>query len=177
NALTCDKQKIAIPKNSKTLTLICTSLNGDKKAEFLLDNEAVKKLIPDAYERIARWDMYDFKETARIKDCSVALESTHCHKDGEDIIAKLVYFFAITFDVTGKKELVLPKDSDILVLSAVASTKELTEIKTPVLEEVPKRKFTFKMTDEEKQNYKFERRKRSLHDQGFYERKNWGKSY
>ena len=32
-------------------------------------------------------------------------------------------------------------------------------------------------TEEEKQNYKFERRKRSLHDQGFYERKNWGKNY
>lgn len=177
NALTCDKQKIAIPKNSKTLTLICTSLNGDKKAEFLLDNETVKKLIPDAYERIARWDMYDFKETARIKDCSVAYESTHCHKDGEDVIAKLVYFFAITFDVTGKKEFVLPKDSDILILSAVASDNELAQIKTPLLEEVPKRKFTFKMTEEEKQNYKFERRKRSLHDQGFYERKNWGKNY
>jgi hypothetical protein len=121
--------------------------------------------------------MYDFRETAKIKDCSVAFESTHCHKDGEDVFAKLVYFFAITFDVTGKKELVLPSDKDIIILSAVASDSELTEIKTPLLEEVPKRKFTFKMTDEEKQNYKFERRKSSMNDKAFYERKGWGKDY
>ncbi len=177
NVLTCNKQKIAIPEKSKKLTLICASLNGDKKAEFVVDNEAVNKFIPDAFKRVARWDMYDFKETAKIKDCSVAFESTHCHKNGEDIIAKLVYFFAVTFDVTDKKELVLPEDNNIIILSAVASNKELAEIKTPLLEEVPKRKFTFRMTEEEKQNYKFERRKRSLHDQGFFERKNWGKDY
>jgi alpha-mannosidase len=177
NVLTCNKQKIAIPENSKKLTLICASLGGDKNAEFNIDGETVKKFIPDAFERIARWDMYDFKETARIKDCSVAFESTHCHKDGEDVFAKLVYFFAIAFDVKGKNELVLPEDSDILILSAVASDSELVEIKTPLLEEVPKRKFTFKMTDEEKQNYKFERRKSSMNDKAFHERKGWVKDY
>ena len=177
NALSCNKQKIAIPENSKKLTLVCASFTEDKNAEFIIDNEAVKKLIPNAFERVARWDMYDFRETAKIKDCSVAFESTHCHKDGEDVFAKLVYFFAITFDVTGKKELILPDDSDILVLSAVASNSELTEIKTPLLEEVPKRKFTFKMTEEEKQNYKFERQKKNLHDKENFNRKGWGKDY
>ena len=177
NVLTCKKQKIAVPENSKKLTVICTSLNGDKKSDFTLDNETVTKFIPDAFERVARWDMYDFRETARIKDCSVAYESTHCHKDGEDVIAKLLYFFAVTFDVTDKKELILPDDSDILILSAVASDSALAEIKTPLLEEVPKRKFTFRMTEEEKQNYKFERRKSSMNDKAFYERKGWGKNY
>ncbi|MBR6552169.1 MAG: hypothetical protein IKT89_04950, partial [Clostridia bacterium] len=177
NALSCNKQKIAIPENSKKLTLICASFTEDKNVEFVIDNEAVKKLIPNAFERVARWDMYDFRETARIKDCSVAFESTHCHKDGEDVFAKLVYFFAFTFDVTGKKELILPDDSDILVLSAIASNSELTEIKTPLLEEVPKRKFTFKMTEEEKQNYKFERQKKNLHDKENFNRKGWGKDY
>ena len=177
NALVCKKQKIAIPENSKKLTLICASFTEDKNAEFIIDSEIKNKLIPSAFERVARWDMYDFRETAKIKDCSVAFESTHCHKDGEDIIAKLVYFFAVTFDVTDKKELVLPQDSDILILSAVASDSELAEIKTPLLEEVPKRKFTFRMTDEEKQNYKFERQKKNLHDKDNFNRKGWGKDY
>jgi len=177
NALVCKKQKIAIPENSKKLTLICASFTEDKNAEFIIDSEITNKLIPSAFERVARWDMYDFRETAKIKDCSVAFESTHCHKDGEDIIAKLVYFFAVTFDVNQKKELVLPQDSDILILSAVASDSELAEIKTPLLEEVPKRKFTFRMTDEEKQNYKFERQKKNLHDKDNFNRKGWGKDY
>ena len=177
NVLACNKQKIAIPENSKKLTLICASFNGDKNADFIIDDEVTTKFIPSTFERVARWDMYDFRETARIKDCSVAFESTHCHKDGEDVIAKLVYFFAVTFDVNGKNELVLPEDSDILILSAVASDRELVEIKTPLLEEVQKRKFTFRMTDEEKQNYKFERLKKNMGDKKFHERKNWGKDY
>ena len=177
NALVCKKQKIAIPENSKKLTLICASFTEDKNAEFIIDSEITNKLIPSAFERVARWDMYDFKETARIKNCSVAFESTHCHKDGEDVFAKLVYFFAVTFDVKGKNELVLPEDSDILILSTVVSNSELVEIKTSLLEEVPKRKFTFKMTDEEKHNYKFERLKKNMGDKKFHERKNWGKNY
>ncbi len=177
NVLVCNKQKITIPENSKKLTLICASFNGDKKAEFKSDNESIKKYIPSAFERVARWDMYDFKETAKIKDCSVAFESTHCHKNGEDVFAKLIYFFAVNFDVTNKKEITLPEDSDILILSAAVSNCELAELKTPVLEEVEKRKFTFKMTNEEKQNYNFERRKKNLSDPVFHERKNWGKDY
>ena len=177
NALACNGQTIVIPESSKKITLICASLTNDKNAVFSIDNETIKKLIPSAYERVARWDMYDFRETAKIKDCSVAFESTHCHKDGEDVFAKLVYFFAVTFDVENKKELVLPKDNDILIISAVASSEKLTEIKTPLLEEVPKRKFTFRMTEEEKQNYKFERRKSSMHDKDNFNRKGWGKDY
>ena len=33
------------------------------------------------------------------------------------------------------------------------------------------------MTDEEKQNYKFERLKKNMGDKKFHERKNWGKNY
>ena len=136
-----------------------------------------EKYIPDTFERIARWDMYDFKETARIKSCEVAFESTHCHKDGKDEIAKLMYFFSVAFDTADKKELVLPDDSDIVIISAAATNCENAEIKTPLLEEVPERKFNFKMTRKEKHNYRVERRYKNMGDKKFYERKNWGKDY
>ena len=42
---------------------------------------------------------------------------------------------------------------------------------------VPERKFTFKMTRQEKRWYKERRKKKNLHDKKFYERKNWGKNY
>ncbi len=177
NVVACTGQSIFIPKNCKKLTLLCASLDGDKYVPFTLDKKAVKKYIPDALERVARWDMYDFGETARIKKCAVAFESTHCHAKGKDACAKLMYFFNITFNVTNVKEIVLPKDDEILILSAVASENELVEIKTPLLEEVEKREFNFKMTKKEKYNYFIERQKKNMGDKKFYERKNWGKDY
>lgn len=177
NALCSKGQKITIPEGVKKLTLLCCSLNGDKNATFMLDNEETVKYIPNAFERIARWDMYDFKETAKIKNCEVALESTHCHKNGKDEIAKIMYFFNITFDVTNKKEITLPEDEDIVIISAVATNSETAEIKTPLLEEVTERKFNFKMTIKEKRNYRRERRYKNMGDKKFYERKNWGKDY
>jgi len=177
NALACEGQKINIPANSKKLTLVCASLKGDKNAEFRLDNEAVEKYIPNAFERVARWDMYDFKETARIKNCEVAYESTHCHKNGEDVLAKLVYFFSVTFDVTGKNELTLPSDNDIIIISATATNGEIAEIKTPLLEEVDARKFKFRMTAKEKFRYRVQRSILNMGDTKHHNRKNWGKNY
>ena len=121
--------------------------------------------------------MYDFKETARIKNCEVAYDFTHCHKDGKDEIAKIMYFFNVTFDVKDKKEVTLPIDNDIVIISAATLNSETAEIKTQLLEEVEPRKFNFKMTRQEKHNYRVERRYKNMGDKKFYERKGWGKDY
>ena len=121
--------------------------------------------------------MYDFKETARIKDCEIGFESTHCHKNGNDEIAKIMYFFTISFDVSEEGEITLPDDSDIVIISAVATNATNAEIKTPLLEEVEERKFSYKRTLKEKWQYFNERRYKNMHDKKFYERKNWGKDY
>ncbi len=177
NALVCNGQKIKVPENSKKLTLLCASIKGDKNATFKTDNKEETRYIPDTFERIARWDMYDFKETARIKNCEVGFESTHCHKEDNDEIAKIMYFFNITFNVTDKKEITLPVDSDIVIISATATNGEIAEIRTPLLEEVEERKFSYKRTLKEKWQYFDERRYKNMHDKKFYERKNWGKDY
>ena len=121
--------------------------------------------------------MYDFKETARIKDCKVAYEFTHCHKDYADVTAKSMYFFAVEIDLNGETEIVLPKDKDVVILSATEINGTLGGLVTPLCEEVKERKFKFKMTCKEKKQYKKERKKKSLHDKKFYNRKNWGKDY
>jgi alpha-mannosidase len=59
NAIVCNGQKITINKRSK-LVLLCNSIDGDKNAKFKVGKEAVEKFIPDAFQRPARWDMYDF---------------------------------------------------------------------------------------------------------------------
>ena len=45
---------------------------------------------------------------------------------------------------TDKKEITLPVDSDIVIISAAVTNSECAEIKTPLLEEVEERKFNFK---------------------------------
>ena len=176
NAIVCKGQKIAINKKSKLL-LLCSSVGGDKNAKFKVGKRVETKFIPDVFQRPARWDMYDFKETARIKDCKVAYEFTHCHKDFADATAKSMYFFLVEIDALGETELTLPKDKDIVILAATEINFTLGGLATPLCEEVPERKFTFKMTRKEKKQYKKERKKKNLHDKKFYNRKNWGKDY
>ena len=175
NAIACKGQKIAV--DGTKLVLLCNSIDGDKKAKFRVGKEAVEKFIPDAFERPARWDMYDFRETARIKDCRVAYEFTHCHKDYADVTAKSMYFYLIEIDLNGETEITLPKDKDIVILSATEINGTPGGLVTPLCEEVKERKFNFKMTHKEKKQYRKERKKKNLHDKKFYERKNWGKDY
>ena len=152
NAIVCKGQKIAV--NGSKLVLLCSSIDGDKNAEFKVGKGTVTKFIPDAFQRPARWDMYDFGETARIKDCRVAYEFTHCHKDFADVTAKSMYFFWVEIDLNGETETTLPKDQDIVILSATETNSSLGGLVTPLCEEVTERKFNFKMTRKEKKQYK-----------------------
>ena len=177
NAIVCKGQKLSVDSSATKLVLLCNSIDGDKKVKFKIGKEPITKFIPDAFERPARWDMYDFKETARIKDCKVAYEFTHCHKDFSDVTAKSMYFFAIEIDLNGETEITLPKDKDIVILSATEVKGAHGGLATPLCDEVKERKFKFKMTRKEKKQYKKERKKKNLHDKKFYNRKNWGKNY
>ena len=177
NALVAQGQKIAIPENAKKLSILCASLDGDKNVKFNVDGKEIEKTVHDIFEKPAKWDMYDFKEVAKIKDCKVALEITHCHKDWEDVTAKIMYFFEVSFDLNGEKEILLPKDKNIVIISATALNEATAKSVSPLCEKVPERKFTFKMTKQEKRWYKERRKKKNLHDKKFYNRKNWGKDY
>jgi len=177
NAVACNGQKLIIDNTTEKIVLICNSVNGDKHVKFKVGGETVTKFIPDAFQRPARWDMYDFKETARIKDCKIAYEFTHSHKNYEDVTAKSMYFFAVEFDAKNTTEITLPKDKDIVILAATQVSGADGYLATPLCEEVKERKFTFKMTRKEKKQYKNERKLKNLHDKKFYNRKNWGKDY
>ncbi len=177
NALCANGQTVTFNENTEKVILLCASLGGDKKAQFKVGEKAISKMIPDVFERPARWDMYDFGETARIKDCKVALEITHCHKDKKNVTAKAMYFFAIEIDLNGSAEITLPKDSDIVILSATGVNGTTAALATPLCEKVEERPFTFKMNLKEKAQYAYRRTKHAQHDKKFYERKGWGKDY
>lgn len=67
NALTASAQKINTGSKDSKIAFLCASLVGDKDAEFVINGREVKAKVNSCFERFARWDLYDFGETAYIK--------------------------------------------------------------------------------------------------------------
>ena len=153
NALVAGSQKINIQNGGK-IAFLCASLGKDKDAEFTVNSKKVSVKVNSCFERFARWDLYDFGETAYIKNGKLAYEATHCHKDGKDVIAKSMYFYIAEFDVEKDSEIILPNDSDIVILSACLIPNGTASLAAPVYDEIKNnRPFTFKMSGKEKLNY------------------------
>ncbi|MGN1201836.1 MAG: glycoside hydrolase family 38 C-terminal domain-containing protein, partial [Eubacterium sp.] len=154
NAITANGQSISISNRADKLVFLCASLDGDRDAEFLVDDKAVNVKINSCFERFAGWDLYDLGETAYIKDGKLGYEATHSHKDGKDAIAKGMYFYIAELDVKGAKTVMLPVDDEIVIISATELTGVNSKLVTPTYDEVEnKRPFTFEMTFKEKLQY------------------------
>lgn len=145
NALVASAQVISLKNNPNQLKLLCTSLAGDKKVKLLVDDKAVEVSVNDVFENYAAWDLYDFKETAYVKDGELGFESTHTHKNGDDQYAKAMYFWVVTVDTQGAKTVTLPDDSDIVVISATeVANAPYAKLVTQMYDKVQKRPFTYK---------------------------------
>ncbi len=178
NALTCSSQKIKLDENKNRLVLLCACLTGDKTAEFILGDKKVNKTVLSSFERFAGWDLYDFGETAYMKKGKIGYEFTHCLKDGEVQYAKIMYFYLVEFDLNGEKEITLPDDKDIVVLSASQTNAPLSKLVTPTYDEVEKRPFTFKLNFAQKLQYVYNKCVWRLNDKdNFIKDNNKGKDY
>ncbi len=133
-AMTADGQTLEV-KEGKRLALLCTNFK---------DNEFVN----NAYEAYARWDLYDFKETAYIKEGRLGYEFTHClDENGNTQYAKGLYFWIKVID----KTTTLPENSDIVILAVTEIEKTKSRLVTPLIDEIENnREFTFKKNFKEK---------------------------
>ena len=95
--------------------------------------------------------MYDFKETAYIKNGNLGYEFTHTvDKNGNVLYAKSMYFWVVTLDGSSK----LPDNSDLVILAATEVGKNPSYIVTPLEDEIQNnRPFTFKMNFKEQLQY------------------------
>lgn len=153
NAAAAGGQSVDVDSKADKLVLLCGSLNGDKKAEFLVDGVSVRKEVPSVFERFAAWDLYDFGETAYIKKGKLGYDATHCHMDGKDQIAKGMYFYQIELNVKNAKTVQLPVDSDIVIIGAVFVEGTQAQLVTPTYDEVEKRPFDFSLNLNQKIQY------------------------
>lgn len=177
NALIANGQSITVGDASNKLVLLCASLNGDKDAEFIVGDNTVIKRINSCFERFAGWDLYDFRETAFIKKGKLAYEATHSHKDGKDAFAKGMYFYLTELDTAANKNVMLPVDSDIVVLAASEVNSLQSHLATPTYDEVQHRSFDFSLSFVQKLQYAYNKCVWQLNDKdNFIKDNNRGKN-
>ena len=131
-------QKIDISKSTDKLCLLCASVANDKEVEFEVDGERISREILSSSRRFAAWDLVDLGDVAYVKQGKIGFEATHCHIVGKDSIAKILYFYVVEIDVKGKKEVILPADSEVVVLAATEYSGATGEAITSVFDEVDK---------------------------------------
>lgn len=157
NALLADGQEISV--YGKKLYLLAASLKGDKSFTFKVGDEDVTVNVQSINERIGRWDLYDLKETAKIKTDKLAWECTHCHSIKEDKAAAQLYFFMYELNLGDAETVTLPKDKSLIILAATQSRDgSFVRLETPLYDRADGRSFDYKMNFKEKLSYGFNKR-------------------
>ncbi|MGN1442670.1 MAG: glycoside hydrolase family 38 C-terminal domain-containing protein, partial [Acutalibacteraceae bacterium] len=143
--MVADGQTIEVSDGNKLKLLVTSYKSND--ITFTVNGKPVVKTVNGAHDAFARWDLYDFGETAYIKKGHLGYEFTHC-MSGKDIeFAKGLYFWVITLDGTT----VLPKDCDVVILAATEVEGADGSLVTPLMDEIENnRPFTFKKNFKEK---------------------------
>ena len=174
NAVLAKGQKIKLSPGSKRLLILCASLRNDKSVEFKADGTVKKAQINSMTERFARWDLYDFGETAYIKDGKLGWEATHAHSmSGNDIIAKSLCFYIEEIETDGCNEVTLPCDGDIIILAVSEAFESGARLVSEVFDKVENRRpFKFELTESELKTYKKFKKRRYLNDKDHFIRDN-----
>ncbi len=118
SGLVCSSQKLQLEKGYSAVSLLITSLNSDKDAVFKVGEKDIKVRVQDCFEAVGMWDLMMSRITGYIKPQAQALSFSHTHSRDKDLIAKQMYFFRSDIPLDGADEITLPKDDDILILSA-----------------------------------------------------------
>ena len=152
DALIANGQELTV--YGKKFYFIGASLNGDKTFDFKVGDKSVSVPVQSINERIGIWDLYDLKETAKIKTDKLAWECTHSHSLFADIAAAQLYFFMYEINLGDADTITLPNDSDLLILAASQSRDgSFIKLQSELYDRADGRKFDYKMSAREKAAY------------------------
>ena len=121
NALASSGQEITIPEGAQTISLLLASSDGNKVADFTLDDHKTSVTVQDIFENVGCWDLFTIGKSRIIKHDEIAHVFTHINDENGFVPYKFAYIFRVSFDARGKKVLKLPEDKNILVFAATAS--------------------------------------------------------
>ena len=148
NGLICKGQTLSLDKGYSTLSLLITSLSGDKDTIFKVGTREVSAKIQDSFEAIGMWDLMRSRIMAYIKPQAQALTFSHTHSKDGDMLAKQMYFFKCDIPLDGSTEVTLPNDENILILSATLLKDDMLFKKTDEhFDTMEKRKFDYVLSD------------------------------
>ncbi len=154
DALIAQGQQLSV--YGKKFYFVGASLKGDKTFNFKVGDETVAVPVQAINERIGIWDLYELKETAKIKTDKLAWECTHSHSVFDDIAAAQLYFFMYELNLGDADTITLPDDPDLLILAASQSRDgSFVKLVTELYDRADGRKFDYKMSPMEKLSYKF----------------------
>ncbi|MBR6393155.1 MAG: hypothetical protein IKS12_07690, partial [Eubacterium sp.] len=118
-----------------------------KKLALLCTNFRDNSFVNNAFEAYARWDLYDFKETAYIKEGQLGYEFTHTVLGDAVKYARGEYYWIKILNA-GEA---LPNDEDVHILAATEIDDLEAELVTPLMDKIENnRPFTFKKNLKEK---------------------------
>lgn len=142
-----DGQVFKAEKGEKIAVLCAAANEVDVTYRFKVRGLDRSKIINSISQAYARWDLYDFKETAYIKKGNLGYEFTHCEdKKGNPYYAKQLYFWVKIFNGTVE----MPKDKSLIILAVTRFKKDGRAI-TPLIDKIQNnRPFDFDMTLKEK---------------------------
>jgi len=126
NAVVSAGQKLTIPAGSTRLYLLAASAKGDKKAVFTVGGKEIALSIQDFRADVGAWDQMVNGKTCLVKRDEIAVNYTHTHNADGDRLYLFAYLFKYVLDVTGAEEVILPDDSDILVMAATVCGEQNT---------------------------------------------------
>lgn len=118
SGLVCSGQKLRPEKGYGAVSFLITSLGGDKDTVFKVGDKDIKVRVQDCFEAVGMWDLMMSRITGYIKPQAQILSFSHTHSKDKDLIAKQMYFFSFDLPLDSADEITLPKDEDILILSA-----------------------------------------------------------
>ncbi len=148
NGLICKGQTLSLSKDYSTLSLLITSLGGDKQTKFKIGTREVSAKIQDCFEALGMWDLMRSRIMAYIKPDPQALTFSHTHSKDGDMLAKQMYFFKCDIPLEGSTEITLPVDEDILILSATLLKDDMLFKKADEhFDTMKKRKFDYTFSD------------------------------
>ena len=158
NAMLANGQSVKVGDGVTRLAFLCASLDGDRNAEFTVNDEPVNVKINSCFERFAAWDLYGLKQTAYIKKGKLGYEATHSHRDGNDAVARGMYFYIAELDVKSGDSVMLPVDENIVIISASQVKDSQTRLVTPLYDEVKKRPYDYSFSLKHKLLYLYNKR-------------------
>lgn len=164
NALTAKGQAFTVPDDFNKVVFLCASLEGDRIVSFKQADKHIRKKVNSCFDRFAKWDLYDLGEVACIKTGKLGLDVTHCHKGGNDVYAKGMYFYIVEIDTSVQKTVTLPDDDNFVIISAAAVNGDTSFLVSPTYDEVESRKFDFKLSPVQKIQYAYNRCPWQLND-------------